>query len=147
MLKAVQRIRVEWGHCDPARIIYNPNYYIWMDQGCHALLEAAGFPFSEAAGGPDFRGLPLVASSAEFLAPARLGDRLAMWSEVEKFGTKSLTVVHEFRRGAEVLARGHEVRVWGGPPPADDPERLVAIPVPEAVRAMLSKDGVVDTTP
>ena len=43
MLTANQRIRVEWAHCDPAGIIFNPHYYIWMDSGTHALLQAAGF--------------------------------------------------------------------------------------------------------
>ena len=43
MLTATQRIRVEWAHCDQAGIIFNPHYYIWMDSGTHALLQAAGF--------------------------------------------------------------------------------------------------------
>lgn len=147
MLKAVQRIRVEWAHCDPARIIFNPNYYIWMDQGGHGLMEAAGFPFAKLAAGPNFRGLPLVASSMEFFSPARLGDRLEMWSEVEKFGTKSMTLVHEFKRDGEVIARGREVRVWAGASPADDPEKLVAVPIPDDVRLMLARDSTVDMTP
>src|SRR5690606_31012590 len=108
MLRAVQRIRVEWSHCDPGSIIFNPQYYIWMDQGAHGLMEAAGFPFVDLAAGPDFRGLPRVASSAEFFSPARLGDRLEMWSEVDRFGTKSMTVAHEFRRdGAIKIGRAH----------------------------------------
>jgi 4-hydroxybenzoyl-CoA thioesterase len=146
MLKAVLRIRVEWSHCDPARIIFNPNYYIWMDHGAHALMEAAGFPFLKLVAGPNFRGLPLVASNAEFLSPARLGDRLELWSEVERFGTKSMTMVHEFSRDGVAIARGREVRVWAGASPADDPEKLVAIPIPDDVREMLSRDGTVDMT-
>ena len=42
MFTATQRIRVEWAHCDPAGIIFNPHYYLWMDSGTHALLQAAG---------------------------------------------------------------------------------------------------------
>ena len=41
MFTATQRIRVEWAHCDPAGIIFNPHYYLWMDSGTHALLQAA----------------------------------------------------------------------------------------------------------
>jgi len=43
MFTAIQRIRVEWAHCDAAGIIFNPHYYIWMDNGTHALFRAAGF--------------------------------------------------------------------------------------------------------
>ena len=47
MLTATQRICVEWAHCDPAGIIFNPHYYIWMDSGTHALLQTAGFGHPE----------------------------------------------------------------------------------------------------
>lgn len=144
MFRAIQRLRVEWAQCDPARIIFNPTYYIWMDQGTHSLFEAAGFDFVEETAGSGFRGLPLVTSGAEFFTPARLGDRLVMTSHVEKFGTKSFTVLHEFHRGEELLARGREVRVWTGAAPEDDPERLVAAPVPEPVKALMARDEEVD---
>jgi len=42
MLTSTMRIRVEWANCDPAGIIFNPHYYIWMDAGSHALMKAAG---------------------------------------------------------------------------------------------------------
>ena len=47
MFTATQRFRVEWAHCDPAGIIFNPNYYIWMDSGTHALLQLSLIHISE----------------------------------------------------------------------------------------------------
>lgn len=145
-MKATQRIRVEWGHCDPARIIFNPNYYIWMDQGTHSLLEAAGFPFVERTATPGFRGCPLVASGMSFYRPAHYGDIVLLTSEVEKFGNKSFTLRHSFHRGTDLLADGHEVRVWAVNDP-DDPKEMRGVPVPDDVRQMLTRDGVVDMTP
>ena len=55
MLKAKQRIRIEWGHCDPSGLVFNPNYYIWMDSGSHQLIEAAGFPTTEMLQTTTFR--------------------------------------------------------------------------------------------
>jgi 4-hydroxybenzoyl-CoA thioesterase len=61
MFTVTQRIRIEWAHCDPARIIFNPHYYIWMDSGTHALLQASGFDFiAETRSSSDFLGCPLV---------------------------------------------------------------------------------------
>ena len=145
MLQGKMRIRVEWSHCDPAGIIFIPHYYIWMDAGTHQLLTAAGFAMAEMVRSSPFRGCPLVSSRCDFVAPCRYGDRIELWTEVERFGTKSFAVSHEFRRAGDTLARGQEVRVWGWSDPVD-PERLTAIAVPDEVRAALAAEGVFDTS-
>ncbi|MEC9346554.1 MAG: thioesterase family protein [Pseudomonadota bacterium] len=145
-MRATQRIRIEWGHCDPARIIFNPHYYVWMDQGTHSLLEAAGFPFAALTAAPGFRGCPLVSSGMDFRKPAFLADIVTLTSEVTQFGNRAFTVGHRFTRGDDLLAEGREVRVWA----IDDdthPSGMRAIPVPADVRAMLERDGSVDMTP
>ena len=148
MLTAFQRFRVEWAHCDPAGIIFNPNYYIWMDSGTHALLQAAGFDLIGSTRDDElFRGCPLVASNMEFKAPLYFGDITVLTSRVERFGNTSFVVAHEFRRGDEAgpVAIGSEVRVWGYSE-SEQSEKLVARPVPQAVRAMLSVEKTVDVT-
>lgn len=148
MLTATHRIRVEWAHCDPAGIIFNPHYYRWMDSGTHALLQAAGFDLiGEIRRDKLFRGFPLVASNMEFRKPLYFGDITTCSSRVERFGNTSFVVAHEFRRAGleEPVARGSEVRVWGYVD-ADDPEKLKAKPMPQEVRAMLSVDGSVDVS-
>ena len=148
MMAATQRIRVEWAHCDPAGIIFNPHYYIWMDSGTHALLQAAGFDLiGRTHGDKLFRGFPLVASNMAFKRPLYFGDVTLCTSRVESFGNTSFVVAHEFRQGdnPEPVATGNEVRVWGYSD-ADDPAKLVARVVPEDVRAMLSVEKSVDVT-
>lgn len=148
MMTAIQRFRVEWAHCDPAGIIFNPNYYIWMDSGTHALLQAAGFDLIGNTHSDDlFRGCPLVASNMEFKAPLYFGDITVLTSRVEKFGNTSFVVAHEFRRGDEPkpVAIGNEVRVWGYAEP-DQPKKLKARLIPDEARAMLSVDKTVDVT-
>ena len=148
MFTATQRIRVEWAHCDPAGIIFNPHYYIWMDSGTHTLIQAAGFDLiGQTHSDAMFRGCPLVASNMDFRAPLYFGDVTLCTSRVESFGNTSFVVAHEFRRGesSEPVAMGNEVRVWGYSDAAD-PSRLVARPVPEEVRAMLSVEKTVDVS-
>ena len=146
MYRVTQRIRVEWSNCDPAGIIFNPYYYMWMDQGTHQLIEVCGFPFAEAVRTSDFRGAPLVTSSAEFFMPARFSDVVTLTSQVEKFGNKSFTMTHSFTRGDDLLARGTEIRVWAIAHP-DAATRMTGVPVPEDLRSRLSADGETDVTP
>jgi 4-hydroxybenzoyl-CoA thioesterase len=148
MFIATQRIRVEWAHCDPAGILFNPHYYLWMDSGTHALLQAAGFDLiGEPSRDKWFRGCPLVASNMSFSKPLYFGDVVLCSSQVERFGNTSVVVAHEFRRAdqPEPVASGSEVRVWGYSDSAD-PSKLVARAMPDEVRAMLSVDKTVDVT-
>jgi 4-hydroxybenzoyl-CoA thioesterase len=148
MFTAIQRIRVEWAHCDPAGIIFNPHYYIWMDGGTHSMLQAAGFDLPlKIREDKLFRGFPLVASNMAFKRPLYYGDITELTSKVEKFGNTSFVVAHEFRLrdDPDPVAVGNEVRVWGYSDKVD-PEIMVAQRVPEDVRAMLSVNQTVDTT-
>ena len=148
MFTALQRFRVEWAHCDPAGIIFNPNYYLWMDAGTHALIQQAGFDLvGRVRDEPLFHGCPLVASNMDFMKPLYFGDVTTLKSRVEKFGNTSFVVAHEFLRGDDPapVATGSETRVWGYSE-ADDPRKLKAVPVPEDVRAMLSVEKTVEVT-
>ena len=82
------------------------------------------------------------------MRPFYFGDIATCSSQVEKFGNSSFVVRHSFRRGDEpdAFASGHEVRVWGYSKP-EEPEQLLAVRVPDEVRALLSVDGSVDVTP
>ena len=148
MFTAIQRFRVEWAHCDPAGIIFNPNYYLWMDAGTHALIQEAGFDLiGNTHTDPLFRGCPLVASNMDFKHPLYFGDVTVLTSRIEKFGTTSFVVAHAFCKDgdAEPVATGNEVRVWGYSDP-DEPARLVAVPVPDDVRQLLSAEKTVEVT-
>ena len=39
---SVLPVRVEFGHCDPAGIVWYPNFYEWFDAASHRLAERAG---------------------------------------------------------------------------------------------------------
>ncbi len=145
MFKAIQRLRVEWAHCDPAGIIFNPNYYIWMDQGAHRLLEAAGIDMLPTDENPTSRGFPLVSSGMDFTRPARFRDVVTLKSRIAKIGTKSFRVEHRFLLGDALLAKGFEIRVWGASA-ADDTERLIALPLSDSLKDKLAADREVDVT-
>ena len=37
-------VKIEWGDCDPAGIVFYPRYFAFFDASTHALFEAAGLP-------------------------------------------------------------------------------------------------------
>ena len=40
----VHRVTVHWGDCDPAGIVFFPNFSRWMDQASMAFFVACGLP-------------------------------------------------------------------------------------------------------
>lgn len=141
MLESQLEIRVEWGHCDPAQIVYNPNFFDWMERGLSALFEAAGFSFADLIGSnKDLRGTPLVRSQAEFLSPARVGDIILLTSKIARWGRASFDIAHEFHLGETKLVSATQTRVWAG---ADESGRLKALPIPERVRAAFEENRTI----
>lgn len=139
MFESRLEIRVEWGHCDPARIVYNPNFFDWMERGMQALFSAAGIDFGELlAEDPNLRGVPLVRSEADFLAPAKLDDRVIVASRIARFGRTSFDIAHDFFISEERIVAAKQTRVWSGV----DPEtgQLTALPIPSTVRNALARN-------
>lgn len=141
MLTTTLRIRVEWAHCDPAKIIFNPHYYIWMDHSTHGLLKVAGLDLAQAIDDPDFKACPLVTSTAEFHTPAMLGDELLLQTRVTRFGNTSFHVGHTFTRRDTIVCTGKEVRVWGT---TNEAGNLAAETVPDWIRQSLSAEELHD---
>jgi 4-hydroxybenzoyl-CoA thioesterase len=109
----VVQVRVRWGDCDPAGIVFYPRFFEWMDissDDLHRLLgiRRGGQPV------PLMRGIPLVDVQAQFLAPAFVDDVLEVRSWIVHVGRTSIALRHEFvRLGDNVtLATGREHRVY-----------------------------------
>lgn len=127
-------VRIEWGDCDPAGIIFYPRYFEIFDNATTALFEAAlgmrKIDFLRAYG---FIGYPLVDTHANFIKPTRFGDDVEVVSSIV-FGTSSFTVTHRVTLRGELCAEGTEKRVWVVRDPADS-ARIRSRPVPAEVTA------------
>ncbi len=131
--------RVQFGDCDPARIVYYPNYFKWIDEGTHALFKQVGLSTQELA---DRLGVhvPIVDAHLEFRAPAKWNDDIEIRSEVTRWGSKSLTVSHRISHtGGDVVAEGHEARVCVRTDP--DSGKIAACEVPGELRAAFGVTG------
>jgi 4-hydroxybenzoyl-CoA thioesterase len=125
-------VRIEWGDCDPAGIIFYPRYFEIFDASTAALFERAlGITKFEMLKTLEFSGWPLVRTQARFLKPTRFGDDVTVHSTV-KFGRSSFDVEHRLSLKAEVCAECSEKRVWTL---RDAHGALKSHPVPAAVLA------------
>ena len=134
MLKYTLTIQISWGHCDPAKIVFYPNYFIWFDQSAHHLFDKAGANMSDLMDQYGVVGLPIVDAHAEFIYPSKYGDEIEVTSWISEWSAKTLIVTHEIHNNGLLAVKGTEVRVWAKPHP-DDPKRLQAQVIPDSIRA------------
>src|SRR4029077_15722907 len=130
-----RRFTIEWGHCDPAGIVFNSRFFEFFDWGTWMLFEAAlGVKPPDLSAAFGIVGIPLVDAGARFLAPARFGDVVELTSQVIEF-RRSISYVEPGLLGHGALAvEGRETRVWATRDAAD-PTKIRAQPIPAEVMA------------
>ena len=126
------QVEVQWGDCDPADIVYYPNYYRWMDNASHALFSGQGFSFDALRETMGSVGFPLVETNSRYHSPSRIGDVLVIYSKIESIGRKSLKVRHHITLDGNLCVDGYEVRILGAKNP--DSGKLYAMVIPDKIR-------------
>jgi len=129
--------RIEWGQCDPAGIVFYPQFLIIFDAATGELFARTGLSAADMRREYDIIGMPLVEQGAKFLLPCRFDDEVTIESEAGDWGRASFTVRHRITRDGELAVEGFEKRVWAGTDP-ERPGRIKAKPVPPEIIACLS---------
>lgn len=130
-----RQLTVEWGHCDPAGIVFNSRFFEYFDTSSWFLFEAAlGVAPHELAGTFDIVGISLVDARANFLKPVKFGDVIEIASRVSEFRRSSFDIEHRITIAGELAVEGSESRVWTAGD-KDDPHRISAAPIPAKVIA------------
>ena len=130
-----RQLTVEWGHCDPAGIVFNSRFFEFFDWSTWLLFEAAlGVNKHELFNVFDIIGIPLVGAGARFLKPIKFGDVVEISSNVSEFRRSSFDVQHRLSQQGELAVEGNETRVWAGRK-ADDPAEMKSKPIPAEVIA------------
>jgi len=131
----VYRVNVQFGDCDPAGIVFFPNFNRWMDEASLAFFMACGIPpWRELVKTRGIVGTPLLEIHTRFTKTATYGETIEIHTTVEHWAAKTFRHRHVVRRGDTVLCEGTEVRAFVMRD-AQDPDRLRAIPVPEDIKA------------
>jgi 4-hydroxybenzoyl-CoA thioesterase len=130
MLTNTRNVRIEWGDCDPAGIIFFPNYFRIFDHSTAMLFETVlGMSKYEMFKRLEFTGWPLVRTQAKFIKPTRFGDDVTVESKIT-FGRSSFEVEHRLSLKGDLCVECSEKRVWTV---RDAEGRLKSHPVPDAV--------------
>jgi 4-hydroxybenzoyl-CoA thioesterase len=130
-------IDIEFGDCDPAGIVYFPNYYRFLDNATAHLVSAAlGRGKRQWTVQHGIAGIPVVDIRTSFRAPSRFGDRVTIESEIVKLGRTSFVVGHRLSNAGTLCVESEETRVWIG----KSGETLTPLAIPNTVRAALGGD-------
>jgi 4-hydroxybenzoyl-CoA thioesterase len=137
MLVSRKKLLVEWGHCDPAGIVFFPQYLAWFDDCTTALFLDAGMPIQTLFKQHGVIGFPIVDLRARFILPSKFGDELLAESTVTKFGKSSFVVRHHILKAGALAVEGFATRVWTAPD-LHDASKMKSRALPKEVIACLS---------
>jgi acyl-CoA thioester hydrolase len=115
--------RVRWAEVDPQAIVFNANYFVFVDHAATEYFRAVGMMWDDTLkAGFDFF---TVNANCNFRNPARLDELIQIGFRCKRFGTSSVDYVFGIFRGDELLADGTMTYVC-----ADDETRR-PIPLPD----------------
>ena len=134
----VYRVHVQFGDCDPAGIVFFPNFSKWMDAASLAFFMECGLPpWRELVKTRGIVGTPLLEVNTKFIKAVTYGETIEISTWIEEWREKVFVQMHRVKRGDDLICEGREVRAFVKRD-AENPDRLRAIPVPDDIRAMCS---------
>jgi len=126
--------RVEFGDCDPARIVWFPNFFRWIDAASRHFFIECGVPhWSETEKTLGVIGTPLVDTHANFIKTATYGDVLQIHAGVSEWRSKSFVQSYRVTKAGELIMECQEVRIFAG---RREDGSIRALPIPESIRAL-----------
>lgn len=135
-------VHVSFGDCDPAGIVFYPNFLHWMDTASLAFFMHCGVPpWRELEQTHGIVGTPLLEINTRFVTSATYGETLTVTTQVEEWRSKVVIQQHRITRARadggsdDLICEGRETRVFVRRD-ANDRNRLRAIPVPEDIRLL-----------
>ncbi|HRD34720.1 MAG TPA: thioesterase family protein [Rhodocyclaceae bacterium] len=117
---------VRFSDCDPAGIVFFPNYFRMLNGVVEDWWAALGTPWTELVSVRRI-GTPTAQLDTEFVQPSQFGDTLRFHLSVEKLGRSSLTLRHIVIGDETARMRARQVLV------ATSLETHRAIPWPDDV--------------
>lgn len=131
-------VEVMFGDCDPAGIVFFPNFSKWMDASSLNFFVKCGVPpWRELVKTRGIVGTPLLEIHTQFMRPATYGERLRIHTSITEWREKVFMHKHVVMHGDTVLCVGTETRAFVVRPPGE-PDRIKSIPVPEDIKALCS---------
>ncbi len=138
----VHTVRVEFGDCDPAGIVWFPNFFRWLDAAGHHFFTQCGVPpWHELEKRTGILGTPIVDTHARFVKTASYGDVLQIATTIPDWRRSSFVLRHRVLRALpdatqapDLILECDEIRIFASRR-ADAPG-IRAVPIPDDIRQM-----------
>ena len=137
----IHTITVEFGDCDPAAIVWFPNFFRWIDAASRHFFVQCGVPrWEETAKTLGVIGTPLVDTKSRFIKTASYSDILHIAVSISEWRGKSFVQTYRITRaradGSEpdLIMECEEVRIFAAR--RDDGQGIRAVPAPMEIRAL-----------
>ena len=136
------QVRVEFGDCDPAGIVWFPNFFRWLDAAGHHFFTQCGVPpwhvLEKSIG---ILGTPIVDTHARFVKTASYGDVLRIATTIPEWRRSSFVLRHRVLRDLQdatgepdLIMECDEVRIFASR--RQDAPGIRAVPIPQDIRAL-----------
>jgi 4-hydroxybenzoyl-CoA thioesterase len=131
---------VEFGDCDPARIVWFPNYFRWIDAASrNYFIQCNVPPWSETERKFGIIGTPVVDTHAQFVQSASYGDSLLIHAHIDEWKLKSFVMSYKVMRGQDLIMSCVETRVFAmhvSDPSLEQKPRIKAVLIPDFIRRL-----------
>ncbi|MES2940616.1 MAG: acyl-CoA thioesterase [Pseudomonadota bacterium] len=132
MKQAIYTVKVEFGDCDPARIVWFPNFFRWIDAASrHFFIECGVPPWHETEKTLGIIGTPLVDTHAKFIKTASYGDVLEIHTTIAEWRSRSFVQRYRVMRDGESIMECDEVRIFAA---RTDSGGIRAVAAPDTIR-------------
>ncbi len=142
MYEYLSRRRIEFSDTDMGGIVHFARFFVFMESAEHDFLRSLGVnpgTFVDAHG--RHVGWPRVATSCQYLSPARFGDELEIHLRVLRKGTSSLTYGFDILREETAVARGLVTAAYCH---LDAPGGVKAVRIPPEIAGLLEAAPAAD---
>ncbi len=124
---------IRFHHCDPAGIVFYPQYFVLFNELVEDWFNAGlGLDFA-AFHAVERLGVPMAHIECDFLSPSKIGEVLRLRLAVKKVGNSSLTLSVEARSDDDLRVRATLVVVLASL------ETHRPVPIPAAMREKLER--------
>jgi 4-hydroxybenzoyl-CoA thioesterase len=134
MLTNRKAIRIQWGDCDAAGVVFYPRYFEYFDACSHALFERAGCRQQDMQRKYQILGFPLVDARARFIVPITYDEDVEVESRITEFRRSSFEIQHRLYKVDALAVEAFETRVCVVRS-AKEPGKLEARPIPPEFKA------------
>jgi 4-hydroxybenzoyl-CoA thioesterase len=126
-------VRIRFAHCDPAGIVFFPQY-LTLTNGLVEdwFTDALGIDYAQMIGARRI-GLPIVKLGCEFARPSRMGETITLALTVRTIGRRSIGIDIVGRLNDEIRFRAAQVLV------TTSFETGASIEIPADIRAALER--------